>query len=174
MKRWECIAKRFDKDAKIRGVEVGVYTAKLSKQLLLLLPRLNLYMVDRWQPYSKLERKLNLKTSMCYTTLETWRIVYKKAIKKVEPFGKRAVIMKMSSKRASKKFKMRTLDFVFLDADHGYEAVKKDINRWIGKIKIGGYICGHDYYRKTVKKAIDEVFPNAEIDDDKTWFVRVK
>lgn len=173
MKRWECIASRFDKKKKLYGVEVGVYTAKLSRQLLILLPRLKLFMVDRWQPYSKIERKLNLKTTMTYVTSDAWRMIQKKAFLKVKKYGKRASIMKMSSKRASKKFNNRIFDFVFLDGDHGYEAVKRDITRWMKKIKIGGYICGHDYPRKTVKKAIDEIFPDAEIGDDRTWFVRV-
>lgn len=37
------------------------------------------------------------------------------------------------------------LAFVYVDADHSYEAVKKDINNWWPRIRHGGILCGHDY-----------------------------
>jgi predicted O-methyltransferase YrrM len=45
----------------------------------------------------------------------------------------------------SNHIKDKTLDFVFIDADHRYEAVKNDINAWQEKIKNGGILAGHDY-----------------------------
>lgn len=39
----------------------------------------------------------------------------------------------------------RTLDFVYIDADHHYEAVSRDIDHWLPKVKPGGVISGHDY-----------------------------
>lgn len=49
------------------------------------------------------------------------------------------------------------LDFVFIDADHSYEAVKKDIEAWYLKVKKGGIFAGHDYRASPdVKKAVDE------------------
>ncbi len=37
------------------------------------------------------------------------------------------------------------LDFVYLDADHTYEAVKADIAAWWPKVRVGGTLGGHDY-----------------------------
>lgn len=42
------------------------------------------------------------------------------------------------------RFPDRSLDFVYIDADHYYSSVMKDILYWLPKIKIGGYIGGHD------------------------------
>lgn len=174
MKRWECIAKRFDPQKKLVGVEVGVYKGKNAKQLLLLLPKLKLYMVDRWCEYSKSEKELNGHTRITTTEKKSWDKLYQKTLKKTKEFGDRAIVMRTNSENASIMFENRVFDFVFLDDDHSTIAVKRNIDNWMKKVKIGGYLCGHDYYRKTVKAAIDEIFPNAEIDDDKTWFVRVK
>lgn len=52
----------------------------------------------------------------------------------------------------------QSLDFVYIDGDHSYEAVKKDIIAWIPKIKINGVISGHDVTWNTVRKALWEVF----------------
>ena len=36
------------------------------------------------------------------------------------------------------------IDFLFIDADHSYEAVKADWNGWFPKVRKGGYIALHD------------------------------
>jgi predicted O-methyltransferase YrrM len=67
-------------------------------------------------------------------------------------------------------FDDNSIDFVFIDADHSYEAVKKDLAAWYPKLKSGGLFSGHDYepYEKHshpgVKKAVDEFAENLAID----------
>ena len=36
------------------------------------------------------------------------------------------------------------IDFLFIDADHSYEAVKADWNEWFPKVRKGGYVALHD------------------------------
>ena len=51
------------------------------------------------------------------------------------------------------------LDWVYIDADHRYEAVKADLEAWFPKVRKGGIISGHDYTkhgRFGVVKAVDE------------------
>lgn len=66
-------------------------------------------------------------------------------------------------------FKDSTIDFVFIDADHSYDSVKKDLEAWYSKVKSGGLFSGHDYepYEKHnhpgVKKAVDEFASNLGI-----------
>jgi predicted O-methyltransferase YrrM len=38
-----------------------------------------------------------------------------------------------------------SLDAVFIDADHSYEAVTQDLNFWWNKLKKGGWMLGDDY-----------------------------
>lgn len=76
----------------------------------------------------------------------------------------------VSSEIASTRFRDESLDLVFIDADHSYEAVMLDIKSWFPKVRSGGILCGHDYgaYQNCfeVKRAVDEVFPNANIEKD--------
>ena len=47
------------------------------------------------------------------------------------------------SEDVAQKFNV-PIDFLFLDADHSYEAVKTDWRLWFPKVKKGGYIALHD------------------------------
>lgn len=48
----------------------------------------------------------------------------------------------------------RSLDFVFIDADHTYEAVAADLAAWWPKVRIGGTLAGHDYVSHTLKNGV--------------------
>lgn len=52
------------------------------------------------------------------------------------------------------------IDFLYIDGDHSYEGVKKDIKMWFPKVKSGGLIGGDDYGGGfvRVKQAVDEFF----------------
>ncbi len=70
--------------------------------------------------------------------------------------------IRLDSVSASKKHEDNSIDFVFIDASHEYDYVKKDIEAWFPKVKIGGVIAGHDYKNGWigVDKAVDEFFIN--------------
>jgi hypothetical protein len=90
----------------------------------------------------------------------------------------------------------RSLDICFIDADHRYASVKRDIALCLGKVKVGGILCGHDLdtfegvedfsaddletdwvgnCHPGVTKAVDDLF-GRDVDkpDDHSWAIRVK
>lgn len=77
----------------------------------------------------------------------------------------------MDSLSAAKLFFDDTVSFVFIDADHSYEAVKADIHTWLPKLKKGCVMCGHDYTKKEygVKKAVKEVFGKCNLPARSIW-----
>lgn len=78
------------------------------------------------------------------------------------------------SLEAAPMFEDRSLDFVFLDADHAYEAVLADINAWLPKLKPGGVLAGHDFDRpETVQRAVLERLPQAIARPPRSWWYRV-
>lgn len=52
------------------------------------------------------------------------------------------------SPEISKQFEDNSIDLVFIDGDHRYSSVVKDIKSWFPKVKKGGFIAGHDYTGK--------------------------
>ena len=64
---------------------------------------------------------------------------------------KRVIIIKKQSSRAYLEIPDESLDFVYLDADHTYDAVRGDIENFYPKIKKGGVLAGHDYFNYTFK-----------------------
>jgi predicted O-methyltransferase YrrM len=71
---------------------------------------------------------------------------------------------RMTTNEAVKIFEDGSLDAVFIDADHSYEAVKLDIMNWMPKVRKDGILAGHDYVHSWpgVIKAVDELIPDAK------------
>jgi hypothetical protein len=53
--------------------------------------------------------------------------------------------LNIPSIEAADLFPDEYFDFIYIDAAHYYEDVKEDINAWQYKVKVGGFIGGHDY-----------------------------
>ncbi len=51
------------------------------------------------------------------------------------------------------------LDFVYIDGDHSYEAVSKDITLYYPKVRKGGVIGGHDIKNLAVYNAVMDSIP---------------
>lgn len=136
-------------------VEVGVYKGRSAD-----------FMVDRM-------RELNKTFSIHLVDIETLPHV----IKHVTKLRKTCAFHPCPSVKAAARFANSSVDFVWIDADHSYDGVRKDIFAWLPKIKPGGLIAGHDYYDQPeknnfVQSAIDELFPNARI-EHKSWWQEV-
>jgi len=84
-------------------------------------------------------------------------------------------IIKNFSKHASFSFKNKSLDFVYIDGEHIYNAVVEDIQHWVPKIKPGGYIAGHDYWYNDVVGAVKDALNPTNICSfkDSSWLVKI-
>ena len=80
------------------------------------------------------------------------------------------------SVEAAKDFADGSVDIVYIDANHTYEEVKKDIEAWLPKVKKGGIISGHDYGGwEGVTRAVNEAFPLGIVHSPAgaTWYTQV-
>lgn len=100
---------------------------------------------------------------------------YENAVKRFSQFGDKITILRGPTYRMSQHVKNETCDLVYVDADHSYEGVKRDIESWWPKLKRGGIMAFHDYesIEYGVKQAVTE-FANSKglqinlIPEDKT------
>lgn len=61
------------------------------------------------------------------------------------------------------------VDMVFIDGDHRYETVLKDIDKAFELVRPGGIIAGHDYYWDGVRQAVSEKV--GKVDTEETiWY----
>lgn len=78
------------------------------------------------------------------------------------------------SAHASALFDDASVDCVFIDACHETPAVLRDIDAWLPKIARGGIVAGDDYDWSTVRRAVDDRFPEAHVTaSGQVWWTRV-
>jgi predicted O-methyltransferase YrrM len=87
---------------------------------------------------------------------------YAEVLNNLEPVKNIVNIINMKSVDAAKLYDDESLEFVYIDASHDYHSVKEDILAWFNKVKIGGIIGGDDYGWEGVKRAVQEIFPEAK------------
>ena len=94
----------------------------------------------------------------------------KERLKPITQF-KECIISADGSEGYSKKIKDSSIDMVYIDANHNYDSVKRDLGLWGPKVKQGGFICGHDYCQTFdgVIKAVDEYVANHNLTVYKTY-----
>jgi hypothetical protein len=88
--------------------------------------------------------------------------------------------IKAKSHEAYKEIEDSELDFVYIDGNHHYNHVRKDIQLYIPKVNIQGYIAGHDYkdngLGNQVKKAVHSIFGDKVYTDENPdywdWWIR--
>ena len=139
----------------IKAVEVGCFMGRslCSVADILLAKNISVVAVDAFNPQPKNEtfaavlNSLDLKAT-CAENLASFGITTE-----VE-------LIKMPSHQASELFEENYFDLIFLDADHTYQSVIRDIECWRPRLKPGGLLAGHDYGNSHlgVDKAVQEVF----------------
>ena len=177
MRRWDALAEWLPTDDDIIGAEVGVDKGVMSEHLLRAVPRMTLYLVDRWSEYTDAEKAAAHETSVLpFRDSEYFAQARRRVEKIAKRHSDRCHIIVDDSARAADRFADASLDFVFIDADHLYESVKRDIRAWLPKVKPCGVIGGHDYTlsddpkKNGVRHAVDEICPHVTLGDNSTWF----
>lgn len=158
------------------GAEIGVFAGELAQRLLQRLD-LSLYLVDSWavaNPDSQYAKSGDFHAQLRRSEQEHF---YTLAKEMTSFAGGRATILRKPSVEAAADIPDGSLDFVFIDADHSYEGCKADIEAWAPKVKLGGLIAGHDYENTDfpkfgVTRAVNELFPQVDLGENFTWFVR--
>ena len=150
-----------------KAIELGVYKGKSTWAIM---SGINagtgnafLYSVDNWQGIET--KPVSTKDIFFENIKSIWN---RDMIKVIE----------CNSWDAAKNFENESIDFIFIDADHIYDSVMKDITAWWPKIKKCGIMSGHDFTASfDVPKAVHSFFDNSgyhlrQIKDTSIWEVR--
>ena len=80
--------------------------------------------------------------------------------------------IRMCSWEAPAIYDDNSLDAVYIDGDHIYESVRKDIHAWYDKVKPGGILSGHDIFNCTsVPQAVNEAFGDSYKTMGSSWYL---
>jgi hypothetical protein len=157
---YSSVVKEFNDGAKF--VEIGSWRGRsscfLGVEILNSGKKIELHCVDTW--LGSEEHQPGGEFAEGYQILKNDGL-YKEFIQNIEPIKEYVKPLRMTSLEASNLYEDNSLDFVFIDASHKYEDVKKDLVAWYPKVKSGGIFAGHDYPSwHEVVKAVDEFFVN--------------
>lgn len=120
----------------IWGAEIGVERGVYSRILVEGAPRVRLLMVDPWERYP------GYRDHVSQDKLEGFVL---EARKLQHEYPGRATIIRRYSVEAAKLHLDESLDFVYIDGNHGIANVIADLAAWTPKVRKGGLIMGHDY-----------------------------
>lgn len=118
------------------GAEIGVYKARYTEKFCKV--GLKMYAIDAWQAYEEYNEPLR-------NFQDRQDFLYGHAQRALAPYPDTVIIRKFSMD-AVKDFADESLDFVYIDAHHGFKHVTEDIYEWSKKVRKGGVISGHDYF----------------------------
>lgn len=124
------------------GAEIGTEAGRYAETLCRSNPGVKLYCVDPYETYSGYRDYLN----NAYLAGK-----YDLAKERLAPYD--VTFVREYSADAVRHFPDDSLDFVYIDGNHEYLYVTQDIFYWERKVRPGGIIAGHDYYRSIVKKS---------------------
>jgi len=161
------------------GVMYGHSVAYMSEYLRELNKRVTFYTVDLWDAvgvpeFNKEDDEIlthEFGADYQLKIKDDPNIFYKKFLGNMAETGNLPYItpLKLSSTDAAEYVPDQSLRFCFIDANHTYDAVKKDIEVWRKKVMPRGILAGHDYFWTTVKPAVDEAFPNVNVIGTSWW-----
>lgn len=136
------------------GAEIGVWEGHYSSDLCAANPQLRLTCVDPWQEYRFYNEAKNNQDRL--------DAAYRTAVERLRPFG--CTILRMTSEQGASTVPDGSLDFVYVDANHGEAFVRQDLEAWTPKVRSGGVVAGHDYIVGIATKKHKHIEVRAAVD----------
>lgn len=133
----------------VLGCEIGVNRGKNAEVMLEIIPGLKLHLVDSWVRRNSL----------------------RETHKRLRRFMPQITTAEMLSMDAVRYYNDGFFDFVYIDADHSFDFVMQDIIEWSKKVRPGGIVSGHDYYRSKIEGVALAVKAYTGAHRIRPWFV---
>jgi len=132
-----------NKKSGMRVAEVGCFDGSTSKYAVAPVQEAGgKYFVVDWFKGTKIPNWQNTQATHVYKE-ETY--VKNDFIENLKGYEDTYEIIEGTTVEGAKVIPDHSLDICFIDADHSYEAVKRDLSLYLPKVKEGGIFCGHDF-----------------------------
>jgi GT2 family glycosyltransferase len=129
------------------GCELGVCLGFTLRYFFDMTDRIGkVYAIDAYKPY------MDHWGPVTQELVDNWKAG---AHQLLEPYKDKIEFIEMDSFLAADKIPAESLDYIFIDGDHSYAAVARDLRRYWSKVKPGGIFAGHDWNLSTVKTAVE-------------------
>lgn len=133
------------------GCEIGVYKGFFSERILRIAKPKKLYLIDTWDEAYTTGSKFDTQSghdSRYHSVLQAFKTQLDRGTVEV---------LRTTSDKAVTNFAPNSLDFVYIDGDHSYNQVRKDLENYYPLIKLNGMLCGDDYeVHEGVTEAVKE------------------
>jgi hypothetical protein len=129
-----------------QAVEVGVHKGEYLFAMVDYCKAVTWFGIDPYTVYKTFSDKFPMPPQT------VWDSIYTDTARKIQAHKDRDRIrlIRQSSDKSMDSVP-DNLDFVYIDGDHRYESVLRDITVWEPKVRKGGIIGGHDYNKKKGK-----------------------
>lgn len=107
------------------GAELGVRNGRNALHLLEVAKPKKIHLIDRWEFPDKWDNAQNKFGHIPEVTLHRGR-----------------------TQRIVTEFEDNYFDWIYIDADHAYRAVLRDLQLYHPKVKSGGLVLGHDFFNQ--------------------------
>lgn len=132
--------------------EIGVWLGEFTSKIIEKSPK-KVYLIDPWLFQPSFNK--NWYGGSLATNQKDMDDIFNHVEKKFK-YQDNIEFIRKTSDEAFNYIENESLDWIYIDGNHAYEYVLKDLINSYNKTKKGGYICGDDYYypNNTVKNAV--------------------
>jgi hypothetical protein len=143
--------------------EIGTWRGDFAARILSSRRPLHLYLIDPWEYRAEDKYDQAWFGRGAQAGQEEMEAIYKGVLdrfrSKIE--HGQVLVQRLRSVDAAASFPDDTMDWVYIDGDHTYEAVKGDLEAYYRTVKPGGLLAGDDYgtagwWEDGVTRAVDE------------------
>jgi hypothetical protein len=143
--------------------EIGVWEGDFAERILEIARPARLHLIDPWLAMADEAHDRARYGGQLAQGQTEMDARYEAVLERFERERRAGVVEvhRLTSLEAAPLFRDGELDFVYVDGDHLYEAVKADLEAYAPRVRAGGFLAGDDYgvagwWHDGVTRAVDE------------------
>jgi len=153
------------------GAEIGVWTGKFTRQILAIVQPKEYHLIDPWEFMPQYPNRWYGGSSA--TSQKGMNKIFASIMKEFSGIPG-ITIHRLKAAKAADRLPQEHFDWVYIDGDHSYKEVKRDIQHYYPLIKPDGLLCGDDWQLPSIRRAVTELLSKDHKINNHTfqWWIR--